>query len=153
RARQARELDDLRKHLEQSRERVGVDPDELQAVVATALARAGSPLGAPHAEVEGTPLFRVDPANPAFATAGWPEALDTLRVPRRLRSARSLKEWRAAAPLRALSFRPAVTAEGADAEGVVQLHLEHRLVRRLLGRFLSQGFQSGLSRACVVLGP
>jgi hypothetical protein len=27
------------------------------------------------------------------------------------------------------------------------------LVRRLLSRFLSQGFASGLSRACVVIGP
>lgn len=153
RTRQARELDDLRKHLEQSRERVGVEPEELRSVVATALDRAGAPLGTPEAKVEGTPLFRLDPANPAFATAGWPEALDTLRIRRRGRADRTVKEWRAAAPLRALSFQPAVTAEGADAEGVMQLHLEHRLVRRLLGRFLSQGFQSGLSRACVVLGP
>lgn len=153
RARQARELDDLRRHLEQSRERVGVEPEELRSVVATALARAGAPLGPPEAVVEGTLLFRLDPVSPAFATAGWPDALDTLRVRRRSRADRSLKEWRAAAPLRALSFQPAVTPEGADAEGVVQLHLEHRLVRRLLGRFLSQGFQSGLSRACVVLGP
>jgi hypothetical protein len=155
RARQARELDDLRKHLEQSRERVGVDPEELRSVFATALARAHAPLGPPVAEIEGTTLFRLDPANPAFATAGWPDALDTLRIRRgaSLRTARDLKEWRAAAPLRALSFRPAVTAEGADAEGVVQLHLEHRLVRRLLGRFLAQGFQANLSRACVVVGP
>jgi ERCC4-related helicase len=155
RTRQARELDDLRKHLEQSRERVGVEPDELRSVVATALARAGAPLGNPEATVEGTPLFRLDAANTAFGTAGWPEALDTLRVRRgkTIKSARDLREWRAAAPLRALSFSPAVTVEGADADGVVQLHLEHRLVRRLLGRFLSQGFQSGLSRACVVLGP
>jgi superfamily II DNA or RNA helicase len=155
RARQARELDDLRKHLEQSRERVGVEPDELRSVVATALARAGAPLAAPEATIEGTPVFRLDPSHVAFATAGWPEALDTLRIRRgkTIRTARDLRDWRAAAPLRLLSFRPAVTAEGADAEGVVQLHLEHRLVRRLLGRFLSQGFQSGLSRACVVLGP
>lgn len=153
RARQARELDDLRKHLEQSRERVGVDPEELRSVVATALGRAHAPLGAPVDEVEGTPLFHLDSLNPAFATSGWPEALDTLRIRRRNRRDRTVKEWRAAAPLRELSFRPAVTAEGADAEGVVQLHLEHRLVRRLLGRFLSQGFQAGLSRACVVLGP
>lgn len=32
---------------------------------------------------------------------------------------------------------------------VVQVHLEHRLVRRLLSRFLSQGFQSRLSRVSV----
>lgn len=153
RARQARELDDLRKHLEASRLRVGVDPDELRSVMGAALERAGAPLGAPESEVGGTPLFRLDPVHTAFATAGWPEALDALRVRRRNRTDRSLREWRAAAPLRALSFRPAVTPEGADAEGVVQLHLEHRLVRRLLGRFLSQGFQSGLSRACVVVGP
>lgn len=153
RARQARELDDLRKHLEASRSRVGVDPDELRAVVGTALTRAGASLGAQETVIEGTPLFRLDPAHPAFATAGWPEALDALRVRRFGKADRNLREWRAAAPVRALSFRPAVTAEGADAEGVVQLHLEHRLVRRLLGRFLSQGFQAGLSRACVVVGP
>jgi hypothetical protein len=35
----------------------------------------------------------------------------------------------------------------------VQVHLEHRLVRRLLSRFLSQGFQAGLSRVSVIEGP
>ena len=43
--------------------------------------------------------------------------------------------------------------DGRDADDVVQVHLEHRLVRRLLGRFLSQGFQSGLNRVCVIIGP
>ena len=37
-------------------------------------------------------------------------------------------------------------SDGRDASDVVQVHLEHRLVRRLLSRFLSQGFQSKLSR-------
>ena len=153
RARQARELDDLRRLLEASRQRVGVDPGELREVLGVALARAGAPLDASVAgEVGGTPLYQLDPDLPAFSSAGWPEALDSLRVRRRGRIER-LKDWRAAAPLRALSFTPAITQEGADAEGVVQLHLEHRLVRRLLSRFLSQGFQAGLSRACVVLGP
>jgi hypothetical protein len=36
---------------------------------------------------------------------------------------------------------------------VVQAHPEHRLVRRLLSRFLSQGFQADLERVCVVIGP
>jgi hypothetical protein len=35
----------------------------------------------------------------------------------------------------------------------VQVHLEHRLVRRLLSRFLSQGFQAGLTRIAVIEGP
>jgi hypothetical protein len=38
---------------------------------------------------------------------------------------------------------------GVD-DSVVQLHLEHRLVKRLLGRFLAQGFvHHDLSRACL----
>jgi hypothetical protein len=41
--------------------------------------------------------------------------------------------------------------DDCDAPDVVQVHLEHRLVRRLLSRFLSQGFQSSLNRACVML--
>lgn len=153
RARQARELDDLRRVLEASRERVGVAPDELRDVVGVALTRAGAPLDAALAgQVGDTPLYRLDPALSAFAVAGWPEALDSLRIRRRGRTER-LRDWRANAPLRALAFTPPITPEGADAEGVVQVHLEHRLVRRLLSRFLSQGFQAGLSRACVVLGP
>jgi superfamily II DNA or RNA helicase len=152
-ARQAKEIDDLRETLERSRAKVGVDPDELRAVFGSALSRAGTSLDAAQdGEVNGTPLFRFDPSDPAFAVSGWPDALDDLRIRRRKRSER-LKDWRAAAPLRAVSFRPATTKEGIDAEGVLQLHLEHRLVRRLLSRFLSQGFTSGLSRACVVLGP
>ena len=36
-------------------------------------------------------------------------------------------------------------------DNVIQLHLEHKLVKRLLGRFLSQGFlHHDLSRACLV---
>jgi hypothetical protein len=130
-----------------------VEYDELAAVVETAMHRAGTSLAAARSgEVEGTPLFRLDPADPVFAIGSWPEALDDLRVRRRKRGER-LKDWRAVAPLRAISFRPAITAKGADAEGVVQVHLEHRLVRRLLSRFLSQGLVSGLSRVTMVIGP
>jgi SNF2 family DNA or RNA helicase len=153
RARQAKDIDDLRETFERSREKVGVDPDELRSVFATALARAGTSLDRARAgEIGGTPLFRLDPDDPVFASGGWPEALDDLRIRRRKRSEK-LKDWRAAAPLRSISFRPALTEDKVDAEGVLQLHLEHRLVRRLLSRFLSQGFASGLSRACVVVGP
>jgi hypothetical protein len=153
RARQAKEIDDLRETRERSREKVGVDPEELRAVVGTALARAGTSLdNALAGEIGGTPIFRLDPEDPVFAAGGWPEALDDLRIRRRNRSEK-LKDWRATVPLRAVSFRPAMTEDNVDAEAVLQLHLEHRLVRRLLSRFLSQGFSSNLSRACVVLGP
>jgi superfamily II DNA/RNA helicase len=72
RARQAKEIDDLREVRERSREKVGVDPDELRAVFATALARAGTSLDAARAgEIGGTPLFRLNPEDPVFATGGW----------------------------------------------------------------------------------
>jgi hypothetical protein len=50
-------------------------------------------------------------------------------------------------------MRPVVFREPGSLDGeVVHLHLEHRLVQRLLGRFLSQGFlYDEMSRACVCL--
>jgi superfamily II DNA or RNA helicase len=153
RARQAKELDDLRTKLEESRAKVGVDTNMLRKVVAKAMSRAGTSLDAGYVEdINGTALYKLDPSDPAFARGGWQEALDDLRVRRRKRS-ETLKDWRATAPLRQISFRPALTDDRVDVEGVLQLHLEHRLVRRLLSRFLSQGFASNLSRACVVVGP
>ena len=86
-----RDLDDLRDVLERSRERVGVDPEELQQVVATALDRAGTHL----ADAEGEPVgeiktFRFDPAAPAFARdASWADAFDDLRQRRRMRRERA----------------------------------------------------------------
>ena len=152
--REARELDRMRKLLEDSRKRVGVETTDLKAVVASALGRAGASLDAARAgEVGGTELFRLDPASSVFGHGGWQEALDDLRVRRRGRRER-LKAWRAEAPLKAIAFEPARDPEtGVDAQDVVQVHLEHRLVRRLLSRFLSQGFTSGLSRVCSIIGP
>jgi ERCC4-related helicase len=76
----------------------------------------------------------------------WAATLDTLRRPR----ARDEKpwEWRKSAPIRPVVFRDPGTLDGE----VVHLHLEHRVVQRLLGRFLSQGFlHHELVRACVCL--
>ena len=152
--REARELDRMRKLLEDSRKRVGVESTDLKAVVAAALHRAGASLDDARAgEVGATELFRLDPNTPVFGHGGWQEALDDLRVRRRGRRER-LKAWRAEAPLKAIAFEPARDPNtGVDAENVVQVHLEHRLVRRLLSRFLSQGFTSGLSRVCSIIGP
>lgn len=152
--REARELDRMRKLLEDSRKRVGVETADLKAVVAAALARAGGSLDEAHAgKVGGAELFRLDPAAPVFGHGGWQEALDDLRVRRRGRKER-LKEWRATAPLKAIAFEPARDPQtGVDAPDVVQVHLEHRLVRRLLSRFLSQGFASDLNRVCAIIGP
>jgi hypothetical protein len=148
-----KEQDDLRRALERSRERVGVDPDDLQRVAAAALARAGLALDDTRGEPVGkVTTFRLDPAHPAFATdAGWNDAFDDLRVRTRKRGERPA-DWRRNAPIRSIAFEPPVEADGRDATGVVQVHLEHRLVRRLLSRFISQGFQSKLSRVAVIAG-
>jgi hypothetical protein len=87
--REAGELDRMRKLLEDSRKRVGVEPTDLRAVVAAALGRAGASLDAARAgEIGGTELFRLDPAAPIFGHGGWQEALDDLRLRRRGRKER-----------------------------------------------------------------
>jgi SNF2 family DNA or RNA helicase len=76
----------------------------------------------------------------------WATTLDTLRAPRK--RGQKLWEWRKENPIRPVIFRDAGSLDGE----AVHLHLEHRLVQRLLGRFLSQGFlYDELTRACVCL--
>jgi ERCC4-related helicase len=149
------EQEDLRRALERSRERVGVNPEDLQRVAAAALSRAGMVLDSARGEPVGNNVatFRLDPADPAFVKdAGWDDAFDDLRIRPRKRGER-LGDWRRNAPIRSISFRPPELTDGRDATDVVQVHLEHRLIRRLLSRFLSQGFQSKLSRVSVIVGP
>lgn len=148
------EIDQLRRSLDRARKRVGVEPGELQQVVGIALGRAHFPLEQARTEPVGdVATFALDPAHEAFsADPTWQDAFDDLRTRRRRRGER-INDWRRNAPLRGIAFRPPVLENNRDADNIVQVHLEHRLVRRLLGRFLSQGFQSGLNRASVILGP
>ena len=74
----------------------------------------------------------------------WAATLDTLRAPRK--SGEKLADWRREAPIRPVVFEDA----GVLTEDVVHLHLEQRVVQRLLARFRSQGFvYHDLSRACL----
>lgn len=76
----------------------------------------------------------------------WATTLDTLRPPRQKNQ--SLWEWRRESPLLPVIFRD----PGTLSHDAVHLHLEHRLVQRLLGRFISQGFvHHELTRACVCM--
>src|SRR5262249_17039172 len=132
----------------------GVDAEDLQRVMSAALARAGASLDGARGETIGNvATFCFDPNDLAFAKEpGWQDVFDDLRVQRRKRGER-LSEWRKPPPIRALAFQPGMLPDGRDAPEVVQVHLEHRLVRRLLSRFISQGFQAGLSRVSVIEGP
>ena len=80
----------------------------------------------------------------AAADASWAATLDTLRAPRR--HDQKTAEWRREAPIRPVVFEDA----GVLTEDVVHLHLEQRVVQRLLARFRAQGFVlHDLSRACL----
>ena len=148
-----KDQDDLRRVLERSRERVGVDPNDLKRVASAALSRAGFALENSRGQNVGRIVtYRLDPSDPAFSKdAGWDDAFDDLRVRPRKRRER-VGDWRRNTPIRAIAFEPPVLDDGRDATDVVQVHLEHRLVRRLISRFLSQGFQSNLSRLSVIAG-
>ncbi len=79
------------------------------------------------------------------ADPSWAATLDSLRAPRK--KGQKPWDWRREAPLRPVVFRDPGTLDG----NVVHLHLEHRVVQRLLGRFMAQGFlYDELTRACVV---
>ncbi|PXA98424.1 hypothetical protein DMC47_08635, partial [Nostoc sp. 3335mG] len=148
-ARLRREQTDLAAALDKARERVGVDPDELQSVVCLALTRTGGGWTRP-ATVGDTPVFALD-ANRLVGDPTWAPMLDDLRA-RPARPGERPGDWRgsADAAIRPISFAPAILPDGRDAGDVVHLHLEHRLVRRLLSQFLSAGFRQGLERACVI---
>ena len=78
------------------------------------------------------------------ADSSWADTMDSLRAPRS-RDQR-FYEWRRSSPIRPVVFED----PGVVTDDVVQLHLEHRMVQRLLGRFLAQGFVlHDLSRACL----
>lgn len=151
-ARLTQELSVLNRDLEQARKRVGIDAEDLKSVVETALTRDGVPL-TPAENLDVGGAFVIDPNLPYFAKdTSWAALFDELREGRPP-ARKQLAEWRAKKPVRAIAFEPPVLADGRDAEGVVHVHVEHRLVRRLLSRFISHGFQAGLNRVSVIYGP
>ena len=156
----ARELDQLRRQKDRAQRIVGVAPDQLKGVVEAAVTLArrlhDQRAGAAHlveaetSEALRVPAFNLSPDDPAFAGDGaWAEAFDALRT-RPREPGEAVAAWRAAAHVRPISFEPPITQDNRDDTSVVQVHLEHRLVRRLLSRFQAIGFQHNLSRACVI---
>jgi superfamily II DNA or RNA helicase len=142
------QLEQLRNLLKASKEALGLDEDRFRQALSCALELLGS-----------TPLQRANGVSSSDETQRWifpeldkkvgadptwAETLDALRPPRG-RDEKYL-EWRSKTKPRPIVFEDPGTLD----EEVVHLHLEHRVVQRLLGRFLSQGFvHHDLSRACV----
>lgn len=104
-----------------------------------------------------SPLTPVDPSSkkttlyrfPNLETGAgldptWSPTLDSLREPPK--NGKQDHRWRSESPIRPVRF----TAADHIDDTSVQLHLGHRIAKRLLARFLSQGFiHHDISRACL----
>ena len=146
------EVDGLRTRLQRSQQRMGITALQLRQTLSMSLRLAGAPAIAaiePHDEPEeDTPRTFLFPAeSDALARDwGWTSALDTLRE-RRCRG-ESFGDWRQRAQVRPVVFEHT----GRLGENAVQLHLEHRVAQRLLGRFTAQGLiHHDLSKACLTI--
>ncbi|MBK9386572.1 MAG: DEAD/DEAH box helicase [Planctomycetes bacterium] len=139
-----KQVDELRNILDQSRRSLDLNEGQLHEVLCESLGMIGADILKP-AMGRTDQAFEVPALDRrAGADPTWADTLDTLRSPR----PRGMKlwEWRRTAPIRPVVFKD----PGHIDEDVVHLHLEHRLVQRLLGRFLAQGFVlDDLARACV----
>lgn len=138
------QMDRLQRQLDRSGRAIGLRPEQLRDALSVSLALAGTDAMAPR-----LPAAPDHPASFAVPTAlaaepSWQPTLDLLRTPQP--PGVSVAEWRATAPVRPVTFDD----PGALGQDAVQLHLEHRLVRRLLARFTTQGLvHLDLSRACL----
>ncbi|MBN2195022.1 MAG: DISARM system SNF2-like helicase DrmD [Polyangiaceae bacterium] len=129
--------------LEESRKFLEVSPESLRGVVEIGLTLAGAgPLAPAGATSDHRPTFRLPPLG-----REWERTLDTLRGPRE--PDEPFWQWRERPPL-PVTFHPAkLLTEEAE-----QLHLAHPFVRRLLDRFLAQGYSAhDLSRYAAVVAP
>ena len=141
-----KQIDTLRGRINDARRWIGLDLEAFRDALSCSLEMSGMAPLTPLQSPDGAPHRWAFPNLEARRGADptWSTTLDTLRA---------LPEdgvrgfiWRKQAPIRPVVF---TAPEGIDDE-VVQLHLEHRVVQRLLGRFLAQGFvHHDLSRACL----
>lgn len=145
------EQERLQRALEQARRRVGVEGADIRHVVDIALQDDGAALQPGHFSVPDA--LALDPNTPAFAKdPSWALLFDELR-PGRPGNPKERARWRHATPVRGLVFEPPVLREGEpEPQDIVQLHLEHRLVKRLISRFASQGFRARVGRITAIVG-
>jgi len=140
------QIDVLRNRINDASNWIGLDQNQLRDALSCSLELLDAePLKATDAPANSPARFvfpNLDLRHGADPT--WANTLDTLRAP--ATDGQRGFQWRKESPIRPVVF---TAPEGID-DDVVQLHLQHRLVQRLLGRFLSQGFvHHDLSRACL----
>lgn len=145
------EQDWLQRRLEDARRRVGVAGSDVKRIVEISLADDGARLQPGNFAVPEA--VTLNPDSPAFTKdATWAALFDELRAGRPPRQ-RDRARWRRETPVRGLVFDPPVLADGQpEPQDIVQLHLEHRLVKRLVSRFASQGFRTNVGRVTSIVG-
>ena len=141
------QIDHLRTLAAKSQDSIGLNEKLFQKAISASLRLLNAE---PLTLVESSESHRVPRLTfPALdqrqgADSTWANTMDALRVPRE----RGQKpwDWRRESPVRPVVFQD----PGEVTDEVVHLFLEHRIVQRLLGRFISQGFvYDDLSRACL----
>jgi ERCC4-related helicase len=140
----------LQRALAVAERRVGVRGADIRHVIEIALKDDGAALQPGHFSVPEAMLL--DPDSPGFAKdPSWASLFDELRQGRPA-TAKERARWRRETPVRGLVFAPPMVKEGEpEPQDVVQLHLEHRLVKRLLSRFVSQGFRTSIGRITAIV--
>jgi hypothetical protein len=142
------QIDHLRNLLEDSQKSIGLTQQHFRSAISCSLGLVGADSLRPVtvADQEAGPARFVFPAldQREGADPTWADTMDTLRAPRE--RGQKFWEWRRTSPIRPIVFED----PGIVNEDVVHLHLEQRVVQRLLGRFIAQGFvHNDLSRACL----
>lgn len=143
------ELQSITRRLEQSRSQKNVAPNALQAVFLNALEKMNVEIDPAQVNQEnGVDVIALDPEAQGFSNADWTPVFDQMRMRPRNKD-ETVAEYRQNAPVKRVSFSPVKDGDRLRT-GIEQLHLEHRLVRRLLAQFDAQGFRSRLERTAVL---
>lgn len=132
--------------LETSREAIDLKGAYFQEALSVACEKMDLPGLAPSGKTgDGKETFQLPDISRRLDIDGsWSATLDVLRKPPRdgIRD----DKWRRSSPIRPIVFE----ATDKIDESVTQVHLQHALVQRLLGRFITQGYvHHDLSRACL----
>ncbi|MCO4754520.1 MAG: DISARM system SNF2-like helicase DrmD [Bacteriovoracaceae bacterium] len=134
-------ITDLEKQLESSRKWLGLDEEHFRRALSSSLKIVGAPPLSLNSESK---TFEINGLEEKVGSS-WGNTIDALRKPRGRKQ--KIWEWRKEAPVRPLVFQDS----GIIDDSTVHIHLEHRLTKRLLGRFQSQGFlNDDISRACLL---
>jgi len=137
-----REIEDAGKVLKRSRETMDFRASHLKDAIDVGLELSG--LGCLEPLSDGGPEEAHTFTLPEAMPDSWARTLDSLRAPRS--KDEMLWEWRRANPPLPVVFDPLERMS----EDRVQLHLQHPFVKRLMARFLAQGFGThDLSRVTV----